>query len=147
MENMLGGFVQFDYLPSYLVNGEVIHNGYVQLSLVAGQSWRSLPSFYMKSEVSDNPTSDDSGYLNSLSVVLDLRNLSAPEFQNLSFVVRQGIILRGRKSDGTYMIYGSPQYPLRGTLRQLPGVQPSDSIHYQMELSSSLCHPPLPLKA
>ena len=107
----------------------------------------ALPASVNGIQLSATGKSDKNGLLYTIKGIIKLKNryLSADTIYQLKTIQSRGCVVTAMDNNGDRWVYGSPDYPLFGSLEQIVGSKPGDLHRWQLTLQSTSLTPELAL--
>lgn len=108
---------------------------------------RLLPLQQNGAGVSATPKTDSSGTLYTHKAEISILHIGFDTQlkAELDQVRTRGSVLIATTNNNEKRVYGNLDYPMFGTLAEMPGQKPADLRHYELSLSATCNHPALTL--
>lgn len=144
--NNLGGFKAIELLFADEVTS-FVRTGYEVAITRNTATRRLLPLSDQLPELSTIAEEDESGYVytHECTVYLRSRDLTDEQQKELRQMTHRGCILIAHTSNGDNRVFGTPTYPLFGTLMEDYGTSRTDLHQYELKLTAKLLHRDLTL--
>lgn len=107
----------------------------------------ALPASVNGIQLSATGKSDKNGLLYTIRGIIKLKNryLSAETIYQLKTISSRGCVITAIDNNGDRWVYGSPDYPLFGSLEQIVGSKPGDLHRWQLTLQCNSLSPEMSL--
>lgn len=120
-------------------------SGQATVVLKSGAAWMRLPTGGHRPTVSVKPTDSDAGILYTVDITARLPlSLSSDALLHTLRRTHQAVA-RYQKTDGTWLLVGSPAYPLRLTLERIEADEAGGLSGYELRLTGKQTHEQLRL--
>ena len=143
--NNMGGYRSVELLFTDEIETFSVSGDMVNLVRTNDGVRRLLPMHDEGVSLSASPNFEEGGCVWSHSARIQLisAKISDQLDRELQTLHRRGCVLVGTTTNGQTKVYGSKEYPLRGTYHELDGTRRSDLHCHEMELSCRCLHPAL----
>lgn len=143
--NNIGGIIQCEILGVEDIEVFALVNQTAQIRIKKADAWRKLPISLKKTTASATPSAGNAGTLyehkfNSLLPAGCISKTDASRYRSLCIC---GCIIRYTDANGNQRILGTKEYPLTGTLAEVPGESATVLAGYELSLKASELTPQL----
>lgn len=144
--NNIGGIIQCEILSVSDIISFMIVNQTIQLHKKEAATWKKLPISPSKTTVNSTPSAGDAGtiYEHKFSTLLPADKITIEEIGYYRSLLFNGCILHYTDANGNRRIIGTKEYPLTGTITEVPGEKASALSGYELDLKASVLTPQLP---
>lgn len=144
--NNIGGIIQCEILPVSDIISFIIVNQNIQLQKKEASTWKQLPISPRKTIANSTPSAGDAGtlYEHKFSTLLPADKITIKEIGYYRSLFFNGCILHYTDANGNQRIIGTKEYPLTGTITEVPGEKASALAGYELNLEASVLTPQLP---
>lgn len=144
--NNLGGILNCEICPIEKVESLSVTGTKVSVTAKEGETlWTPLPINRKNTTCGAPPSSSDAGtvYQHSCNTLLPTSHVTESLLETLHKCARCGCLIRYTDANGRVRLLGVKDYPLLGTIEEVPGSNASDLAGYQLQLSGTSLTPAL----
>lgn len=143
--NNIGGIIQCEILGIEGIAAFATVNQTAQIRIKETAEWRKLPVSLKKTTVAASPKAGNAGtlYEHKFSTILPADRISEADVCRYRSLCISGCIIRYTDANGKKRILGTKEYPLTGTLAEVPGESATALAGYELNLKASELTPQL----
>lgn len=136
--NNVGGIICCEILSSDDLLRFSVQNQTVIFQLKESAHWTTLPISVKQTTATATPTTGDAGilYNHQVSTLLPASKVGVQLFSLCQYLCRNGCIVRYTDANGNRRILGTKDYPLIGTLEEVPGNNATSLAGYKLILKA-----------
>lgn len=144
--NNIGGIIQCKVLLVSDIISFMIVDQTIQLQKKEAATWKQLPISPRKTIVNSIPSTGNAGtiYEHKFSTLLPADKITIKKIGYYRSLFLNGCILHYTDANGNQRIIGTKEYPLTGTITEVPGGKASALAGYELNLKASVLTPQLP---
>jgi len=137
--NNIGGIIRCEIISSDDMIHFSVQSRKVVLRLKESANWTTLPISVKQTTTSAAPTAGDAGtlYNHQVNTLLPAPKVDAQLLSLCDDLCRSGCIVRYTDANGNRRILGTKDFPLTGTLEEVPGNSAASLAGYKLILKAS----------
>lgn len=141
--NNIGGIIQCEILNVDDIVIFAVFNQNAEIKTKETANWQLLPISQKNTSVSAQPSTDDAGTLYEHKFSTIIPKPAQEDIIRYRSLCLSGCIIRYTDSNGNKRVLGTKDYPLTGTLAEVPGQTASELAGYKLTLQASELTPQL----
>lgn len=143
--NTIGGILFASILSTNKIKEFGISNNVAVIKKMSGHDWHVLPSTHLLEAPVISPDSSNAQTIYKISVTLRLKRtvVMDTDIAVIRSAILSGCLINCQDCNGNKRIYGTPDFPLFGTLLEIHGKKSTDFSGYELTLAGISLYPQL----
>jgi hypothetical protein len=143
--NNIGGIIRCEIISANDISGFAVVDRTAEIKIKESASWSELPISVKQTSASATPTAGSAGtlYEHKFSSLLPADKVTVQKVGQYRSLCIGGCIVRYTDANGNRRILGTKDYPLTGTLAEVPGSTAASLAGYELNMKASELTPQL----
>ncbi len=143
--NNIGGIIRCEIISVNDISGFAVVDRTAEIKIKESASWAELPISVKQTSASATPTAGSAGtlYEHKFSSLLPADKVTVKKVGQYRSLCISGCIVRYTDANGNRRILGTKDYPLTGTLAEVPGSTAASLAGYELNMKASELTPQL----
>lgn len=147
--NNMGGIIRCEILPvSAIETFEVSKTGVI-IELYGIVGWKYIPVCVKHTTAGATPKDDEGGtvYEHKFATTIPYGHLRVSDIVDYQQCCRIGCVVKYTDANGKIKVLGTKEYPLKGSIEEMPGETTTDLAGYRLQLTATCLAPQLDFRS
>ena len=147
--NNIGGIIRCEILSVSAIKTFEVSNNKVTIQINSGATWKLVPISVKQTIADATPNDDEAGtvYNHQFVTTIPYGQLRVSDIMDYQQCCRMGCVVKYVDANGKIRLLGTKEYPLRGSIEEIPGETAADLAGHRLQLSATCLTPQLDFRS